>query len=121
MKKSIEKYSLLIKQILAVHYSGCYITNKELKEISSKLDIDIDLADREAMLKRLIALAAERNRINEVFLEISKILKNRFQIYSKLANDYEECASEIREWMQKCKSIDLLIKQRARINPYEKE
>ena len=123
MKKSqsLDKYNILIKQILALHFSGCYITNKELLQIAKNIGIDEDLTDRETLLKKILTKAINENKEVEFFNELSKLLKNRFDIYSSLAKNFPNSIEIINIWMQKLRSLNLLIRQRIRMSPYEQE
>ncbi|HIE35342.1 MAG TPA: hypothetical protein EYP79_04010 [Campylobacterales bacterium] len=115
MKKNnqaLDKYSILIKQILALYYSGCYINNKELQKLAKNIGIETDLTDRETMFKKILTVAIKEQKEVKFFKEISKLLKQRFDEYAKLANDYPNSNQIIKEWMHKLKSTDLLIKQR---------
>ncbi|WP_281951695.1 hypothetical protein [Nitrosophilus kaiyonis] len=122
MKKNssnIDKYSMLTKQILALHFSGTYITNKEFIELGKKIGIDVDLADRETVFKKILSKAIEENIEAEFFNELSNVLKSRFDEYKKLADEFANSSEIIKEWMQKLRSLDMLIKQRARMSIYE--
>ncbi len=116
---SLDKYSMLIKQILALHFSGCYISNKEFVEIGKKIEIVIDLSDRETVFKNLLSIAIQQNKEVELFNALSYLLKQRFDEYSKLAKDFPNASDVIQKWMHKLRSIDMLIKQKIRMNPYE--
>ena len=118
-RSSIEKYSMLTKQILALHFSGAYITNKEFVELGKKIGIDVDLADRESVFKKILSKAVEQNKEAEFFNEISAILKNRYKEYKKIADDFPNSSEIIKNWMQKLRSIDMLIKQKIRMNMFE--
>ncbi|WP_200762897.1 hypothetical protein [Nitrosophilus alvini] len=113
-------FSLLEKQILAVFYSGCYITNKELMKAGKEAGINnIDLCDRDLMLKKLIAEANKKDNLPALFTQISKILNERIKNYSELLHTYPASKEVISKWIQKARSTDLLLKQRMRANPYE--
>ena len=118
-KDNLNKYSHLTKQILALHFSGAYITNKEFVEIGRNIGIEIDLADREKVFKNILSKAIEQKKEEDFFSEISKLLKKRFDEYKKLSNEFPNSKEIIHVWMQKLKSIDMLIRQRARMNVYE--
>ena len=118
-RSNIDKYSMLIKQILALHFSGAYITNKEFVEIGKNIGIDVDLADRETVFKKILSKAVEENKENELFGAISNILKQRFKEYKRLSDEFPNSKEIINEWMHKLRSIDLLIRQRARMSIYE--
>jgi len=117
--KNLDKYNMLIKQILALHFSGCYITNKELVNIGKKIKVEVDLADREKVFKDLLAKAINEKKETIFFNELSNLLKQRFEEYKKLSLDFPNSKEIIYEWMQKLKSIDRLIKQKIKMNPYE--
>ncbi|WP_187647540.1 hypothetical protein [Nitrosophilus labii] len=117
--QNLDKYSMLTKQILALYFSGCYITNKEFQQIGKNIGIEVDLSDRETVFKKILSLAVKNEKEVEFFNEILKLLKKRFNEYSNLAQDFPNSSDVIKEWMQKLRSIDLLIKQKIRMNPYE--
>lgn len=115
----LDRYSMLIKQILALHFSGCYITNKEFLKIAKNIGIEEDLTDRETLLKKILTRAVNENKEVQFFNELSKLLKNRFDIYSSLAKDFPNASDIINNWMQKLRSLNMLIKQRMKMSIYE--
>ncbi|SMC08634.1 hypothetical protein [Nitratiruptor tergarcus] len=112
-------FSLLEKQILALHYNGSYITNFEFQQLAQEIGIDLDLADREKMLKTLLKKAMEENKMVQLIAAFTKLLNSRIQEYTTLANRYPYAQDIIGSYIQKTRATLMLLQQRARMNPYE--
>ncbi len=112
-------FSLLEKQLLALHYNGSYITNFEMQEVARDIGLQIDLADREKMLKKLLQQASEHNKLSELATRLIKLLNDRLQTYQLLLQRFPNSASIIQTYIQKTRSTQLLVQQRLRTNPYE--
>ncbi len=119
MHKQETGFSMLEKQILALHFSGSYITNFEFKKIAQEVGIEVDLADREKMLKNMLRLAKEQNKEAALFSAIANLLQERLKTYTELGNTYENARDIIMSYIQKTRSTIMLLNQRARMNPYE--
>ncbi len=114
-----EGFSLLEKQILALHYNGSYITNFELQELGRAIGIAIDLADREKMLKNLLKRAMEEEKMAQLATAFAKLCNSRIAEYSALAKRYPKAQDIINSYIQKTRATVMLLQQRARMNPYE--
>jgi len=112
-------FSLLEKQILGLHYCGSYITNFELRRIGEQIGIETDLADREKMLKNLIKTARENAKEAELFAAIAGLLQERIKEYEALAKSHPDAADAIADYIQKGRSTIMLLRHRAKANPYE--
>ena len=112
-------FSLLEKQILALHYNGSYLSNFDFKDIAEKIGIEIDLADREKMLKNLIKKANEENKFLDFVAAMTQMLNNRIKEYNELAALHPKSKEIITSYIQKTRSTIMLLQQRARTNPYE--
>ena len=111
-------FALLEKQILALHYNGSYITNFEFGQIAKNIGIELDLADREKMLKNLLKKTIEAHKENELIAEFAKLLNSRILDYQRLAQLHPEAKEIIGEYIQKTRSTLMLLQQRLRSNPY---
>jgi len=112
-------FSLLEKQILALHYNGIYISNFDFKKIADIIGIELDLADREKMLKTLLKKTKEANKENELMQAFSELFSKRVKEYQALINRFPEASEAIMPWIQKSRSIMMLLQQRLRMSPYE--
>ncbi len=119
MAKRESGFSLLEKQILALHFCGSYITNFEFRTIGEKVGIEVDLADREKMLKNLVRIAKERGKEAELFGAVAALLQERIKEYEALAKSHPDAADTIADYIQKGRSTIMLLRHRAKANPYE--
>ncbi len=110
---------MLEKQLLALHYSGSYITNFEFKEIADSLGLEVDLADREKMVKNLLKTSGEQNRQKELFDAVCELLQKRIKEYQQLLELYPDAKDIVGGYIQKTRSTIMLLQQRSRMNPYE--
>jgi len=115
----MHSFSLLEKRILALHFSGSYITNFEFKTIGQKVGLEVDLADREKMLKTLFKQAKEKNKEPQLLEAIAEVLQERLQNYRELAQNHPKAKEVVEEYIQKCRSTIMLLGQKARISHYE--
>ncbi len=117
--KGAQGFSLLEKQILALHFNGTYLSNFDFKRIAEQIGLDIDLADREKMLKVLLKKAAEEGKNAELVAAFTQMLSNRIQAYRALMERYPEAKEVIMPYIQKTRSTIMLLQQRLSANPYE--
>ncbi len=111
-------FALFEKQLLALHYNGSYITNFEFRDIAQKIGLDLDLADREKMLKNLLKMAVQEHKEAELIQEMTKLLNSRIEEYRNLANMHPECSNVLSDYIQKTRSTIMLLQHRLRMNPY---
>ncbi|BCD68908.1 hypothetical protein [Nitratiruptor sp. YY09-18] len=111
--------SLLEKQILALHYNGTYITNFDFKKAGEEIGIEVDLADREKMLKYLLKNANEAGKMPQLAQALATLMQKRIATYNKLLENYPNAKDIIVQYIQKTRSTIMLLQQRARMNPYE--
>ncbi|MRI83854.1 MAG: hypothetical protein C6I00_05465 [Nitratiruptor sp.] len=112
-------FSLLEKQILALHFSGSYISNFEFKQIGHSIGIEIDLADREQMLKNLITKAKELHKEAQLFQAIATLIQERIDHYEKWRQTYPQGRPIIDEYIKKGRNTIALLEQKARMATYE--
>ena len=111
--------SLFEKQLLALHYNGSYITNFELGRIAQSIDIELDLADREKMLKALLKKAQEQDKMADLVQALTRLLNKRIDEYGELLQLHPKAKDVIGSYIQKTRSTIMLLQQRLRMNPYE--
>ncbi|MRI59125.1 MAG: hypothetical protein C6H99_06445 [Epsilonproteobacteria bacterium] len=111
--------NLFEKQLLALHYNGSYITNFDLKRIAQNIGIELDLADREKMLKALLKKVQEENKTPQLIQAFTKLLNERIQEYNELSQLHPNAKEIIGSYIQKTKATIMLLQQRLRMNPYE--
>ena len=112
-------FSMLEKQLLALHFNGSYISNFDFKEIAKKIGVEVDLADREKMFKNLLKIAREENKEAELYRAISDLLVERMEEYRQLSELYPKARDILGSYIQKTRSTIMLLQQRSRMNPYE--
>ncbi|BCD61102.1 MULTISPECIES: hypothetical protein [unclassified Nitratiruptor] len=117
--KQDQGFSIFEKQILALHYNGTYITNFEFQQIAKEAGLEVDLADREKMLKTILQQAKAKNKELELIGAFTKLLNNRIKTYQDLLQQFPESKEIIGGYIQKTRSTMMLIQQRLRTNPYE--
>jgi len=112
-------FSLLEKQILALHYNGTYLSNFDFKKIAEEIGVEIDLADREKMLKTLLKKAAETGKMAQLASAMAALVQKRIAYYNNLLQRYPKAKDVILPYIQKSRSTIMLLQQRSRMNPYE--
>ena len=112
-------FSLLEKQLLALHFNGTYLSNFDFKHIAEEIGIDIDLADREKMLKHLLKEAAKAGKMADFVAATTKLFMRRIRRYQAWMELYPEAQEIITSYIQKTRSTIMLLQQRMQINPYE--
>ncbi|NPA04127.1 MAG: hypothetical protein GXO61_04620 [Epsilonproteobacteria bacterium] len=80
--------SFFEKRILALHYNGVYISNFDLQKVASAIGIELDLAQREKMLKSLLKKAKEEGKSEILLQELIELLQRRKKNYLELAYLY---------------------------------
>ena len=117
--KGTQGFSLLEKQLLALHFNGSYLSNFDFKHIAEEIGIDIDLADREKMLKYLIKKADETQKMADFVAAITQLLMQRIHCYQRWIELYPEAQEIIAPYMQKTRSTIMLLQQHMHTNSYE--
>ncbi len=114
-----EGFNIFEKQILALHYNGSYISSFEFQQIGKEAGIEVDLADREKMLKVLLKKAQEEDKLPQLIQAFTKLLNSRIMEYQNFLQLFPDAKEVIGEYIQKTRSTMLLLQQRLRMNPYE--
>lgn len=104
------EYESLEKQLLALFYSGVYISSNDLIEISKKLNYNLPLKERNVLLQKLMGDAKKDNKLIEFLGYLRDLLKVRGVSYVKLGEKYPYAQKIIGSWLQKAKSTDRLVK-----------
>ena len=104
------EYESLEKQLLALFYSGVYISSNDLIGISKKLNYNLPLKERNILLQKLMGDAKKDNKLIELLGYLRDLLKIKGSDYIKLGEKYPYAQNIIGSWLQKAKSTDRLIK-----------
>ncbi|BBG64724.1 hypothetical protein NNO_0022 [Hydrogenimonas sp.] len=123
MKQQIENippaYEGVENHLLALFYSGVYITGADFVEIGKELGLDLPMKDRSALLKQIMRHAHDNGLTQKMLAQFIKLLKRRIESYTALARNFPEASDLTREWIHKANSTILLLQREMRSNPYE--
>lgn len=117
-ESNVSKFAILENQLLTLYKSGLYFTNYDFVNIGAKLDIKLPLKNRELTFKMLLVEAENSDKIAPLMEELLVIIKQRKEAYITLGNNYTKLIPTIKIWLHKINTIESLIKQQTRINPY---
>ncbi len=112
-------YESVESRLLALFYSGVYITNTEIVEIGKELGLDLPMKERSALLKHLMRHAHDNRETSRMLKSFITLLKKRITAYRELAQNFPEASDIVGEWIQKANSTILLLQREMRSNPYE--
>ncbi len=112
-------YESVESRLLALFYSGVYITNTEIVEIGKELGLDLPMKDRTALLKHLMRHAHDNGETPRMLKGFIALLKKRIAAYRDLAESFPEASDLVGEWIHKANSTILLLQREMRSNPYE--
>ncbi len=112
-------YESVESRLLALFYSGVYITNAEIVEIGKELGLDLPMKERSALLKHLMRHAHDNRETSRMLKSFITLLKKRITAYRELAQNFPEASDIVGEWIQKANSTILLLQREMRSNPYE--
>ncbi len=112
-------YESVESRLLALFYSGVYITNAEIVEIGKELGLDLPMKERSALLKHLMRHAHDNRETSRMLKSFITLLKKRITAYRELTESFPEASDIVGEWIQKANSTILLLQREMRSNPYE--
>ncbi len=112
-------YESVENHLLALFYSGVYITNAEIVEIAKGLGLELPMKERTALLKHLMRHAHDSGKTPGMLNGFIMLLKKRIQTYQALAQSFPEASDLAKEWIHKANSTILLLQREMRSNPYE--
>ncbi|MRJ02412.1 MAG: hypothetical protein GXO19_00630 [Epsilonproteobacteria bacterium] len=115
----MESRALLEREILALHFSGSYITNRELQRVGEKIGLQVDLTDRERLLKNLMAKARESRKESQLFLELARLFEERVASYRALKERYPEAGDIVEEYIEKSRRSGARLRREAQVSAYE--
>lgn len=102
-------------ELLGVDYSGCYITNLEIRDMAEKLGVELRLTDSNKMFGELLKVTKENNRMVEALANMKSLFQSRIAVYDELAQNFPKASDAIEEWQIKAaraiRKIDTAIKE----------
>ncbi|WP_457596090.1 hypothetical protein [Hydrogenimonas sp.] len=111
-------YDSVERQLMALFYSGVYITNADIVRVGKKLGLDLPLKDRIALLKQLMRHAHDNDCKPRMLQGFVEILQERAQAYNALAQNFPAAAPLIGQWIQKARATAMLLQREMRSDPY---
>jgi len=119
-KKEFEpKGSVLEKQLLAVFFSGFYLSHKDIVKIGESVGIELPYKKRSIILQELFIEAKKRGKYGEVVLEFIKLIDENVAKFSSYLESYPFASSVINGWIRKANATKGLLLRELRGNPYE--
>jgi hypothetical protein len=112
-------YEGVERQLMAVFYSGVYITNADIAEVGKRLGLELPLKDRMALLKQLMRHAHDHGKKAELMQGFVDILQERARTYRQLAQDFPRASKLLEEMIQKARATAMLLQREMRSNPYD--
>ncbi|WP_456453129.1 hypothetical protein [Hydrogenimonas sp.] len=112
-------YEGVERQLMAVFYSGVYVTNADIVRVGKKLGLDLPLKDRIALLKHLMRHAHDNDQKPQLMQGFIEILQERADTYRQLAQAFPQAAPILGQMMQKARATAMLLQREMRSNPYE--
>jgi len=112
-------YESVESRLLALFYSGVYITNAEIVEVAGELGLELPMKERTALLKHLMRHAHDNGETPRMLKCFITLLKKRVLAYQALVQSFPEASDIAGEWIQKANSTILLLQREMRSGPYE--
>jgi len=112
-------YEGVERHLMALFYSGVYVTNADIVKVGKLLGLELPLKDRMALLKQLMHHAHENSMKPKMMQGFIELLKERTKVYNNLAQNFPTTAPIIQQWIQKARSTIMLLQREMRSNPYE--
>ncbi len=113
------KPSALEKQLLAVFFSGFYLTHKDIVKIGKRVGIELPYKKRAMILQELFIEAKNRGKYREVILDLIKLIDENIAKFRSYLESYPDAASIVNTWVQKASATKGLLLRELRGNPYE--
>jgi len=111
-------YEGIERHLMAVYYSGVYITNADIVHVGKSMGLDMAMKDRLALLKDLMHHAHETGTKAQMMQGFIVILQERSNTYGELAQNFPAAAPLLQNMMQKARSTALLLQREMRSDPY---
>jgi len=112
-------YEGVERHLMAVFYSGVYITNADIARVGAKLGLELPLKDRMALLKQLMRHAHDNDQKPQLMQGFIDILKERADTYRQLAQTFPSASPLLGQMIQKAQSTVMLLQREMRSHPYE--
>ncbi len=112
-------YEGVENHLLALFYSGVYITNAQMAEVGRELGLDLPMKDRTALLKQIMRHAHDNDMKPKMIQSFISVIKKRIKEYEALAKNFPEAAELVGGWIQKANATVLLLQREIRSSPYE--
>ncbi len=112
-------YEGVENHLLALFYSGVYITNAEFVQVGKDLGIELPMKDRTALLKHIMRYAHENDLKPKMLQGFISLIRKRIESYETLAQNFPEAAGVAKEWIRKANATVLLLQREMRSSPYE--
>ena len=113
------KFKALENHLLNTFFSGIYLSASEFIEIANKVDIQLDMNTREMLIKNLLNISYEENKLAQVMAYLSKKIDERVQEYHQLALSYPHANSKMAHLASRANATKALLARESRGNPYE--
>jgi len=111
-------YEGLERQLMALFYSGVYITNADLVRVAKEMGLELPLKERMALLKEMMHEAYENNLKPQMIQGFTALIQERVKIYQDYAQAFPTAAPLIGQWLQKARSTLMLLQRELRSDPY---
>lgn len=102
-------------ELLGVDYSGCYMTNLEIRDMARKLGVELKLTDSNKMFGELLKVTQEDSRMVDALNDMKSLFLGRIATYDELAHNFPKASDAIEEWQIKAaravRKIDTAIKE----------
>ncbi|WP_201352203.1 hypothetical protein [Hydrogenimonas urashimensis] len=112
-------YEGVERQLMALFYSGVYITNADIVKVGKSLGLQLPLKERTALLKQIMQHAYDNDMKPAMLQAFIQLLQERIKSYQTLAQAFPTAAPLIQTWIQKARSTAMLLQREMRSNPYE--
>ncbi len=112
-------YEGVERQLMALFYSGVYITNADIVRVAETLGFEgYGLKDRISLLKDLMHEAHESGRKAAMMQAFMTILQERAQAYQELVHAYPAASQILGDMIQKARATAMLLQREMRSDPY---
>ncbi len=112
-------YEGIERQLMAVYYSGVYITNRDIVHVAQTVGLTLPLKDRTALLKELMGYAHEKGLKKEIMQGFAALFHQRIQSYQNLLEHFPQTAPVLNATIQKAQATARLLQKEARSHPYD--
>ena len=111
-------YEGIERQLMALFYSGVYVTNDDIIKVGRRIGLELPRKDRMALLKEVMHEAYENGQMVPVLQGFIQLLQERANQYRHYAQQFPAAAPLIGEWLQKVRATTMLLQREMRSDPY---